>query len=128
MATLMCLVALSLLASTASAWSNAAAVSSASHCNTACSIKRAAVAMTAEKSPVQGYSVVLLAGGVGSRMKAGKPKQFLELRGKPVLQHTLDLFLDLDGVKQVACRKKLLPSRKLELCDGWLFVGGSRDC
>lgn len=36
---------------------------------------------------------VLLAGGTGSRMKANMPKQFLTLRGKPVLQHSLDLFL-----------------------------------
>jgi len=37
---------------------------------------------------------VLLAGGKGSRMKANMPKQFLELRGKPVLHHSLDLFLE----------------------------------
>jgi 2-C-methyl-D-erythritol 4-phosphate cytidylyltransferase len=37
---------------------------------------------------------VLLAGGKGSRMKASMPKQFLTLQGKPVLQHSLDLFLD----------------------------------
>jgi len=53
------------------------------------------------ESPVKDFSVILLAGGVGSRMKAGMPKQFLELRGKPVLMHTLELFLGLDGVKEV---------------------------
>jgi 2-C-methyl-D-erythritol 4-phosphate cytidylyltransferase len=37
---------------------------------------------------------VLLAGGKGSRMKANMPKQFLELRGVPVLHHSLDLFLE----------------------------------
>jgi 2-C-methyl-D-erythritol 4-phosphate cytidylyltransferase len=37
---------------------------------------------------------VLLAGGTGSRMKATMPKQFLELRGVPVLHHSLDLFLE----------------------------------
>ena len=36
---------------------------------------------------------VLLAGGTGSRMKANMPKQFLELKGVPVLHHSLDLFL-----------------------------------
>ena len=46
-------------------------------------------------------AVVLLAGGVGSRMKADRPKQFLELRGKPVLEHSLDLFLGLEGVSAV---------------------------
>jgi 2-C-methyl-D-erythritol 4-phosphate cytidylyltransferase len=37
---------------------------------------------------------VLLAGGTGSRMKATMPKQFLDLRGVPVLHHSLDLFLN----------------------------------
>lgn len=37
---------------------------------------------------------VLLAGGTGSRMKASMPKQFLPLRGVPVLHHSLDLFLE----------------------------------
>ena len=37
---------------------------------------------------------VLLAGGTGSRMKANMPKQFLELMGRPVLHHSLDLFLE----------------------------------
>merc|ERR1719484_195962 len=46
-------------------------------------------------------AVVLLAGGVGSRMKADRPKQFLELAGKPVLYHSLDLFLGLEGVSSL---------------------------
>ena len=37
---------------------------------------------------------ILLAGGTGSRMKANMPKQFLELRGMPILHHSLDLFLN----------------------------------
>lgn len=37
---------------------------------------------------------VLLAGGTGSRMKASMPKQYLPLRGVPVLHHSLDLFLE----------------------------------
>nr|AYV97150.1 2-C-methyl-D-erythritol 4-phosphate [Haslea ostrearia] len=37
---------------------------------------------------------VLLAGGTGSRMKANMPKQFLNLKGVPVLHHSLDLFLE----------------------------------
>lgn len=50
--------------------------------------------------PPHDVSVILLAGGVGSRMKADRPKQFLELMGKPVLQHSLELFLSL-SVQQV---------------------------
>lgn len=37
---------------------------------------------------------VVLAGGKGSRMKASVPKQFLELRGAPILHYSLDLFLE----------------------------------
>ena len=46
----------------------------------------------------ENVAVVLLAGGSGSRMKADRPKQFLELRGKPVLEHSIDLLL---GVQQM---------------------------
>ena len=35
---------------------------------------------------------IVFAGGVGARMGASVPKQFLELNGKPVLAHTLALF------------------------------------
>lgn len=35
---------------------------------------------------------VVLAGGTGSRMGAGIPKQLLEVGGKPVIRHTLEAF------------------------------------
>jgi 2-C-methyl-D-erythritol 4-phosphate cytidylyltransferase len=35
---------------------------------------------------------VIFAGGTGQRMGAGIPKQFLEINGKPIIVHTLDLF------------------------------------
>lgn len=36
---------------------------------------------------------VIFAGGVGSRMKSkGRPKQFLEVHGKPIIVHTLEIF------------------------------------
>ncbi len=37
-----------------------------------------------------------MAGGSGSRMKSEVPKQFLPLRGKPVLMHTLQTFRNFD--------------------------------
>jgi 2-C-methyl-D-erythritol 4-phosphate cytidylyltransferase len=40
--------------------------------------------------------VVIVAGGTGSRMGSELPKQFLELSGKPVLMHTMQLFYDFD--------------------------------
>ncbi|HPE76066.1 MAG TPA: 2-C-methyl-D-erythritol 4-phosphate cytidylyltransferase, partial [Draconibacterium sp.] len=36
---------------------------------------------------------LIFAGGVGTRMNSSaKPKQFLELHGKPIIIHTIDLF------------------------------------
>lgn len=35
---------------------------------------------------------IIFAGGAGVRMGAGIPKQFLEINGRPVIIHTLDLF------------------------------------
>ena len=39
--------------------------------------------------------VIIVAGGVGLRMKTDTPKQFLELSGKPVLIHSLMAFADV---------------------------------
>ena len=45
---------------------------------------------------------VIFAGGVGSRMNTvSRPKQFLELNGKPIIIYTLELFdnhPDIDGI------------------------------
>jgi 2-C-methyl-D-erythritol 4-phosphate cytidylyltransferase len=56
--------------------------------------RRQATATDAETLvDMEDVGFVLLAGGTGSRMKATMPKQFLTLRGVPVLHHSLDLFL-----------------------------------
>jgi len=39
------------------------------------------------------YFALIPAAGVGARMAAGSPKQYLPIRGKPMLRHTLDAFL-----------------------------------
>ena len=36
---------------------------------------------------------IIVAGGMGSRMKVNMPKQFLHLKNKPILFYTLDIFL-----------------------------------
>lgn len=46
-------------------------------------------------------AVILLAGGVGSRMKADCPKQFLPLAGRPVVEHSLELFAGMPEVTQL---------------------------
>ena len=35
---------------------------------------------------------LIFAGGCGTRMDTATPKQFLEMLGKPVLSHTLEIF------------------------------------
>lgn len=40
---------------------------------------------------------IVVASGTGSRMGGQIPKQFLPLKGKPVLVHTLEKFLDISG-------------------------------
>ncbi len=37
-------------------------------------------------------NVVIVAGGQGKRMQSDLPKQFLELKGKPILMHTVEKF------------------------------------
>jgi 2-C-methyl-D-erythritol 4-phosphate cytidylyltransferase len=40
--------------------------------------------------------VIIVAGGMGKRMKSGLPKQFLKLANKPVMLHTLNVFHEFD--------------------------------
>lgn len=58
---------------------------------------------------------VIFAGGTGRRMKSvSTPKQFLELNGKPIIIHTLDIFENhpkIDGIV-VACLEDWIPSLK----------------
>ena len=46
-------------------------------------------------------SVILLAGGHGSRMKSDLPKQYLQLGGKPIAHHSLEIFLSMSSVHEV---------------------------
>ena len=52
-------------------------------------------------SPAADRYAIIVAGGSGSRMKSDIPKQFLLLRGKPILQHTLERFLDVLPASQI---------------------------
>jgi 2-C-methyl-D-erythritol 4-phosphate cytidylyltransferase len=45
--------------------------------------------------------VIIVAGGSGSRMGSEIPKQFLELCGKPVLMHTIQIFQDFDPESKI---------------------------
>lgn len=45
------------------------------------------------------FWVVIPAAGIGSRMRADRPKQYLQLAGRAILEHTLDCFLDHPRLK-----------------------------
>lgn len=52
-------------------------------------------------------TAIILAGGVGSRVGAGRPKQFVEVLGKPVLAYTIEIFQNnplIDAI-EVVCHK-----------------------
>lgn len=53
------------------------------------------------------YSVILLAGGVGSRIESKVPKQFMILAGKPVIMHTLERLDENKKIDQIVivCNK-----------------------
>ena len=55
--------------------------------------------------------VVIVAGGQGVRMGADRPKQFLEIGGKPILRHTIERFLAFDPSFEVIV---VLPSAQKE--------------
>lgn len=44
---------------------------------------------------------IITAGGIGKRMESDLPKQFLLLKGKPVLLHTLERFYEADPTAQI---------------------------
>jgi 2-C-methyl-D-erythritol 4-phosphate cytidylyltransferase len=45
--------------------------------------------------------VIIVAGGKGLRMQKDIPKQFIELQGKPILMHTLEVFHRYDAAIQL---------------------------
>jgi len=49
---------------------------------------------------------LIVAGGKGSRMNSTRPKQFLELDGKPILAHTVEKFLLVGPIKIILALPK----------------------
>ena len=76
---------------------HAAPALTSSPLRTRASIANPSMALPADEK----CSFVLLAGGSGSRMKADRPKQFLDLLGKPVLQWDLELLLGMKDIERV---------------------------
>ena len=51
--------------------------------------------------PLPDYWVVIPAGGIGKRMGAELPKQYLPIAGKTILEHTLDILLSHPSIKGI---------------------------
>lgn len=77
--------------------------------------------------------VILLAGGVGKRMQAEMPKQFIEVKGKPIIVHTLEKFQNHPDIEKivVVCVKDWIEHlqdliKKYSLSKvAWITEGGS---
>ena len=59
--------------------------------------------------------VLIVAGGSGTRMGTDIPKQFLEICGKPILMHTIQVFYDFDPECELIL---VLPEAQQEYWDG----------
>src|SRR5699024_1713667 len=64
-------------------------------------------------------SAIIVAAGQGRRMKAGYNKQYLPLRGKPILAHTLEVFEKSNIVQEIILvigkdEKKLCQNKIIE--------------
>lgn len=68
-------------------------------------------------------SVVIVAGGSGSRMQTNIPKQFLLLRDLPVLMHTIKIFYEFNNLIEIVL---VLPKSQFEywkeLCKKYSFL------
>ena len=56
-------------------------------------------------------TVIMLAGGEGSRVGAGRPKQFVEVLDKPILAYTIDIFQNNPNIDNIG---KIILARQLQ--------------
>lgn len=77
---------------------------------------------------------VIVAGGKGKRMSADISKQFIELKGRPILYYTLDKFLKNKNIDKVVlvlpedeidyCKENILDKYSLNV---WKLVSGGKE-
>ena len=76
---------------------------------------------------------IILAGGVGSRVGADIPKQFIEILGKPIISYTIEAFQNnenIDGI-EVVCHKDYIDYLKKIVIEygfdkvKWITPGGN---
>lgn len=51
--------------------------------------------------PASNCTVIIVAGGIGARLGADTPKQYLSIHGKPILYHTISAFATHPHVQQI---------------------------
>jgi len=77
------------------------------------------------------FWAVIPAAGVGARMAADRPKQYLQLGGRSILEHSLGCFLDHPGLKglvvSVACDAPFWPSLQCVADPRIVRVDGGRE-
>lgn len=81
-------------------------------------------------------SAIVVAAGSGSRMKAGRNKQYLYLNGTPILAHTLRAFekcsaidevvLVISGQDEELCKREVLGPNKFQKVKAIAFGGETR--
>jgi 2-C-methyl-D-erythritol 4-phosphate cytidylyltransferase len=59
-------------------------------------------------------SVIIVAAGSGTRFGAEKPKQFLEIHGKPIIIHTLEKFENCPAIDEIVL---VLPAQEIKNFD-----------
>jgi len=59
-------------------------------------------------------SIIITAGGIGKRMESNIPKQFIKVKGLPILMHTITKFFDFDNSIEIIL---VLPKDHLEFWD-----------
>lgn len=57
------------------------------------------------------HIAIIVAGGKGERMNASIPKQFIDIKGKPILMHTLEAFYKFDALIQLIL---VLPATQID--------------
>ena len=72
--------------------------------------------------------VIILAGGIGSRVKSAIPKQFIEIDGCPIIVHTIKNFQDNANIDHIiiVCLEKWIEYTKEIVkkyhLDKWLML------
>ena len=71
-------------------------------------------------------SAIILAGGIGNRMKIDIPKQFILIKNKMVIEYSIDVFLENKHINEIiiVCEKKWIEKLKNKYPNIKIVCGG----